>query len=53
MQGKIYINMIRYKHELRFECEFQVYVRHACYCMSIKNTIFNFTDKSLEGRLKH
>ena len=40
MQGKIYTNKIRYKRELRFKCELQVYIRHACKCMSIKKTIF-------------
>ena len=29
MQGKIYLNIIRYKRELRFECELQVYISHA------------------------
>ena len=52
MQGKIYINIIRYKCELRFECENQVYIRHACNCISTKNTLY-FTHKSLEGQLKH
>ena len=47
MQGKIYIKIIWYKHELRFECELQVKIRHACNCMSIKNTLY-FTHKSLE-----
>ena len=51
MQGKIYLNIIRYKRELRFECELQVQIRHACNCMSIKNTPY-FTHKSLEGQLK-
>ena len=36
MQGKIYLNIIRYKRELRFECELQVYISHACNCMSVK-----------------
>ena len=43
MQGKIYLNiLIRYKRELRFECELQVQIRHACNCMSIKNTLYIF-----------
>ena len=52
MQGKIYINIIRYKRELRFECKLQVQIRHACNCMLTKNTLY-FTHKSLEGQLKH
>ena len=44
MQDKIYINTIRYKRELHFECE--------CNCMSIKNTQY-FPHNSLEGQLKH
>ena len=42
MQGKIYLNIIRYKRELRFErklrfeCELQVYISHACNCMLMK-----------------
>ena len=47
MQGKIYINIIRYKPELCFECELQ-FVN----CMLIKNRLY-FTHKSLEGQLKH
>ena len=38
MQGQIYMNIIRYKHEFRLECELQI--RHACNCMSIKNTLY-------------
>ena len=37
-QGKIYLNIIRYKRELRFEYELhdQVYISHACNCISVK-----------------
>ena len=60
MQGKIYVNIIRYKRELSFECELRVEVlnlsldyRHECNCMSIKNTLLYFIHKLLEGQLKH
>ena len=36
MQGKIYLNIIRYKLELRFECGLQVYISHVCNCISVK-----------------
>ena len=44
MQGKIYLNIIHYKHELRFECKLQVFF--------VKNRL-HFTHKSVEGQLKH
>ena len=34
IQGEIYLNIIRYKRELRLECELQV--QHACNCISVK-----------------
>ena len=42
MQGKICLNIIRYKRELRykcelrFKCELQVKISHACNCMLMK-----------------
>ena len=48
-EGKIYINTVRYKHELRFECELQVQIRH----FYVRKSALYFTHKSPEGQSKH
>ena len=50
MQGKIYVNIFATNASFASNVNFKF--RHACNCMSIKNTLY-FTHKSPEGQLKH
>lgn len=52
IDGKMYMNIIRYKRELRFDCELRDQIRYACNCTSTRITLY-FTYKSLESKLKH
>ena len=52
MQGKIYLTVSRYKTSFAIASNVNFMIRHACICMSIKNTLY-FTHKSLEGQVKH